>query len=392
MLKPLSNSQRISSLFLFLLFLLVAAFHLPALYAGTACNGGRWVGTNSAQPVPYNALQGGQEDGQPLYVCRASYMGGMLPGKVVAGNCNIADRGKEWEIPDYEVLVDAAGSWRGVNRGYDSALNAGWENGQDLFLCRSHHKGGVHPGKVVNGTCHISYGGQEIRVWRFDMFYPSGAGRINGGSDNSASTALGILGSILSAAGAQGGIGGSKSSGSSTSSSSTTAQESSNTKTTTSTNQASDSTSTLTSTTTQGSSTTRTSTTGQSSGGFASIGFGDTSDITGSGHGGGWIYPDCAADSNSTIPDTGSPRQTICANQAVPTDYVVVKAGSDKKCPNWSPGQQNTLTIKRPGEREKICSSSTMPAGYVVTAEGTNPNCPNWSATANNTKTIERLR
>ena len=39
-----------------------------------------------------------------LFICRASYNGGLHPGKVVDGNCNIAADGGERRIPQYEVF------------------------------------------------------------------------------------------------------------------------------------------------------------------------------------------------------------------------------------------------------------------------------------------------
>jgi hypothetical protein len=64
----------------------------------------RWVAASGGQ-VPAGAVQGGQESGRSLFVCRVNYQGGVHPGKVVAGNCNIGYGGREIEISNYEVLI-----------------------------------------------------------------------------------------------------------------------------------------------------------------------------------------------------------------------------------------------------------------------------------------------
>jgi len=50
-------------------------------------------------------VAGGRERGRVLYICRASYKGGMHPGKVVSRKCNIGWGGKEVALSKYEVLT-----------------------------------------------------------------------------------------------------------------------------------------------------------------------------------------------------------------------------------------------------------------------------------------------
>lgn len=97
----------------------------PGLVAGQACAIG-WGGREVRQPqyevlvvdgntvawvasangaVPKNAVIGGQEPARQLPVCRAHYNNAVVPGKVVARNCNIAWAGREILVPRYEVLV-----------------------------------------------------------------------------------------------------------------------------------------------------------------------------------------------------------------------------------------------------------------------------------------------
>lgn len=57
-------------------------------------------------PMPNMPIQGGVEQGRPLYICRAMYGDQIHLGKVVANNCNIAVQDTEVRVPTYEVLFD----------------------------------------------------------------------------------------------------------------------------------------------------------------------------------------------------------------------------------------------------------------------------------------------
>ncbi|BBL76446.1 DM9 repeat-containing protein [Methylomagnum ishizawai] len=70
----------------------------------------RWVAA-SGGTVPEGAVKAGAEAApgrQPLYVCRASYQGGLHPGKLRSDfkGCNLGWGGKEVVVPDYEVLTE----------------------------------------------------------------------------------------------------------------------------------------------------------------------------------------------------------------------------------------------------------------------------------------------
>ena len=51
------------------------------------------------------------------------------------------------------------------------AVISGYENGEDLYVCRAKYNNSLSPGKYVpaNGTCYIGYGGQEIYLNDFDV-------------------------------------------------------------------------------------------------------------------------------------------------------------------------------------------------------------------------------
>lgn len=130
----------------------------------------QWVRAGSGYVVP-GGFVGGTEKGLPLIVCRGPYANGIYPGKVVNGICDIGFENKEVSLNDYEVLVGSSGQWGPPQSGYAGAFVAGGENGGPLFLCQSPYEGGVHPGKVYNDTCHISYAGREVPMQGFDVLY-----------------------------------------------------------------------------------------------------------------------------------------------------------------------------------------------------------------------------
>ncbi len=131
-----------------------------------------WVSASNGQ-MPNGAVLGGQEPGRSLYVCRASYQGGVHPGKIVGSNCNIGYGGQEILLPNYEVLVQPAAvslQWMPASNGQvpNRAVLGGQEPGRSLYICRASYQGGVHPGKIVASNCNIGYGGQEILLPNYD--------------------------------------------------------------------------------------------------------------------------------------------------------------------------------------------------------------------------------
>jgi hypothetical protein len=49
------------------------------------------------------------------------------------------------------------------------AFTGGFEFGHDLIVCRGSYRGGVHPGKIVNGNCNFGWGGKEIVQPRYEV-------------------------------------------------------------------------------------------------------------------------------------------------------------------------------------------------------------------------------
>ncbi len=131
----------------------------------------QWRRSGTGMILPRGAYVGGEEDGTPLIVCRAPYLGGVYPGKLVRGNCNISYNSREIYLHDYDVLVGRGGSWAPPQYGLGGAFIAGYERGGPLYLCQALYRGGLHPGRIYQGACDISYGGREIPIRHFNVFY-----------------------------------------------------------------------------------------------------------------------------------------------------------------------------------------------------------------------------
>jgi hypothetical protein len=109
-----------------------------------------------------------------LSVCRAKHEGGLHPGKIFGGRCNISWGGKEFVVDEFETLIARQDAFWHVpaKEGMDltRALVGGHEDGKPLPICVAHHvtgwaifkqDHGRHPGKFVAGKCHIGWGGKE---------------------------------------------------------------------------------------------------------------------------------------------------------------------------------------------------------------------------------------
>jgi hypothetical protein len=63
-----------------------------------------WVPADYGQ-IPMNAVAGGYERDETLYICKARYHGNFHTGKVIGQNCNFGWNGREIAIPHYQVLT-----------------------------------------------------------------------------------------------------------------------------------------------------------------------------------------------------------------------------------------------------------------------------------------------
>jgi len=129
-----------------------------------------WVAYDGS--IPGNAVVGGQENGNSLYVCRASYEGAMHAGKVIGTNCNIGWGGREIEASSFEVLVNGGVPVAWVpftGQMPKGAVKAGDENGKPMYVGQGTHTDGtVHAGKIIGQPgeyiFNYGYGGEELTL------------------------------------------------------------------------------------------------------------------------------------------------------------------------------------------------------------------------------------
>ncbi|XP_030375225.1 uncharacterized protein LOC115624613 [Scaptodrosophila lebanonensis] len=150
----------------------------PAMgFAPPTCSGpGCWVPAANGE-VPPNALQGGFDSNEQLYIARARHEGDLIPGKLhpTHGVCYVAWGGGEHGHSEYEVLCAGGGQWVPVEAGNipPNALPAGeTASGEPLFIGRATHDGTITVGKVQpsHGVCYIPYGGEELSYKEFEIY------------------------------------------------------------------------------------------------------------------------------------------------------------------------------------------------------------------------------
>lgn len=136
-----------------------------------------WVPARSGN-IPRNAVNGSMSQAKPMSICRAWHQNGVHPGKLIAGNCNIAWGDREIAIPAYEVLTGNAldfGWVRGSNGAVPAnAVYGGQEPGRQLAVCRADYRGEMHPGKLVGNVCQIGWGGRAVSLPSYQVLVPKG--------------------------------------------------------------------------------------------------------------------------------------------------------------------------------------------------------------------------
>lgn len=86
-----------------------------------------------------------------------------------------------------------------------------------------------------------------------------------------------------------------------------------------------------------------------------------------------------------------SRTMSICANQKVPSGWVIIRYANSMDCPMWKPSTKNVKVIRKPRASEKICSTSPVPSNYVVTGYANSMDCLSWKPSSKNQKIIKRL-
>lgn len=161
------------------LTLIGAAVSLPAMAqepgaAADAPSALRWVAASNGA-VPLQALAGGAEKGETVYLCRAEVAGDEQTRRVgtlrAGGGCEVplGTQGTATR-PAYEVLTGAPWmiAWRpaGEAAGDDIIVGGAWQ-GQASPLCQIDHYGGVHSGMLVGERCMVAVNGKTLLAGEF---------------------------------------------------------------------------------------------------------------------------------------------------------------------------------------------------------------------------------
>ena len=137
---------------------------------------GRWVEAPGGR-VAEDAVIGGREGGRDFPVCRVRFKGGVQPGKVVAGRCNVGWGGDEFALSGFEVLAIGPHWIRGGGTLPQDIAIGGRDRRKPLPICRAAHRRGMHPGKVVAGRCNFGWGGREIVSSDYEVLVDHQQGR-----------------------------------------------------------------------------------------------------------------------------------------------------------------------------------------------------------------------
>jgi hypothetical protein len=131
------------------------------------------TGHTLPQSNPFVLLGGHEQDGRPLYLCRAEYQG-LQPGKDRTDfqSCKFTYAGTEHDQSNWLGTLhwdSVSADWEGAINGAipSAAVAQGTDNdGAPLFACRAYYGGGLHPGKIRKDWpgCDIPYGGREVNV------------------------------------------------------------------------------------------------------------------------------------------------------------------------------------------------------------------------------------
>ncbi|KAG8213992.1 hypothetical protein J3R82DRAFT_10742 [Butyriboletus roseoflavus] len=137
-----------------------------------------WI-WNEGRSIPRDAIQGGEERGEVLYICRAYHESGLLVGKasrVFKKGAVIGFKKDEIHIDEYEILVGDSRAVRWVPCSGQLNLQGlrarpvegGREpDGTPIYIAQAPHHGAVHPGKACEtygDGCFIPYDNSEKKV------------------------------------------------------------------------------------------------------------------------------------------------------------------------------------------------------------------------------------
>ncbi len=118
------------------------------------------------------AVIGGQEGGEPFFICRAPTDRGTLVGKVKASSpgCSVPHDGQEQVESRFELLVP---HWRVSSGGAVpvGAVAGGREGANLQYLCRGHSRNTMQPGRVSDGLpgCRVGMQGKETVLQDYEV-------------------------------------------------------------------------------------------------------------------------------------------------------------------------------------------------------------------------------
>jgi lysophospholipase L1-like esterase len=171
----------VSSFYRSCLVAIALTFHLSSLARADFI----WVAASNGYAPPDAMVAGQDEGGEALYVCRVNFNDSAHAGKVRSGlgGCNIGWGGREYSVPNYEVLVergtnnDKRLTWVTARDGSipADAVSVGLERGTQIalpmYVCRGRTQKGLHSGKIRSDfrTCNIGFGGIERLINPYEV-------------------------------------------------------------------------------------------------------------------------------------------------------------------------------------------------------------------------------
>ncbi|KAG0425867.1 hypothetical protein HPB47_026992 [Ixodes persulcatus] len=137
----------------------------------------QWVNCYN-NSIPFNAVPGGNDGGETIYIGRALQDGDVVPGKVVPSHscCYVSYSGAEHCHREYQALISEGSQFDWVpasdGRLANGAVQGGsCSSGEPLYIGRTFHEGTLTIGKVQpsHRCLYIPYGGEEHRYSDYEV-------------------------------------------------------------------------------------------------------------------------------------------------------------------------------------------------------------------------------
>ncbi|XP_005180313.2 uncharacterized protein LOC101888348 isoform X2 [Musca domestica] len=134
-----------------------------------------WVPASNGV-VPPNAVSGGIDGSDNLYIARARHSNDLIPGKLHPshGCCYVPYGGVEHSHKEYEVLCNSYGRWVPWTGSMppNAVIGGQTAEGEPLYIGRAQHGGTTTVGKVQlsHGSCYIPYNGEEMGFKEFEIY------------------------------------------------------------------------------------------------------------------------------------------------------------------------------------------------------------------------------